>query len=182
MSKSSKKYWRHVTFVVMGHSPNYNRVGGDGPPTRYVRLWVAHAPGMPVTFSPPPTSKETASWLSRHASRHVRDARAVMRVGMAHSRWRGKPSRHSRRMRNPQFYVSGKSPMVVSQYQDNNTSTWITIIKMTQCHDSLIFTMGITTIEKMACILKRGSGWWALWGSVWAVGSISEGLPNNIFI
>ena len=25
-------------------------------------------------------------------------------------RWRGKRSRHSRRMRNPQFYVSGKSP------------------------------------------------------------------------
>ena len=29
--------------------------------TRYVKLWVAHAPGMPGTFSPPPTSKETAS-------------------------------------------------------------------------------------------------------------------------
>ena len=28
------------------------------------------------------------------------------------SRWRGKRSRHSRRMRNPQFYVSGKRPMV----------------------------------------------------------------------
>ena len=27
------------------------------------------------------------------------------------SRWRGKRSRHSRRMRNPQFYVSGKRPM-----------------------------------------------------------------------
>ena len=25
------------------------------------KLWVAHAPGMPGTFSPPPTSKETAS-------------------------------------------------------------------------------------------------------------------------
>ena len=27
------------------------------------------------------------------------------------SRWRGKHSRHSRRMRNPQFYLSGKKPM-----------------------------------------------------------------------
>ena len=27
------------------------------------------------------------------------------------SRWRGKRSRHSRRMRNPKFYVSGKRPM-----------------------------------------------------------------------
>ena len=73
-----------------------------------------HAPGMPGTFSPPPTSKETASQRSRHASRHVRHARVVMHVGIAHSRWRGKRSRHSRRMRNPQFYVSGKRPMAES--------------------------------------------------------------------
>ena len=29
----------------------------NGPLARYVKLWVAHAPGMPETFSPPPTSK-----------------------------------------------------------------------------------------------------------------------------
>ena len=79
-----------------------------GPLTRYVKLRVAHAPGMPGTFSPPPTSKEAASQRSRHASRHVRDARAEMHVGIANPRWRGKRSRHSRRMRNPQFYVSGR--------------------------------------------------------------------------
>ena len=33
----------------------------NGPLTRYVKLRVVHAPGMPGTFSPPPTSKETAS-------------------------------------------------------------------------------------------------------------------------
>ena len=32
-----------------------------GPLTRYVKLRVAHAPDMPGTFSPPPTSKETDS-------------------------------------------------------------------------------------------------------------------------
>ena len=31
-----------------------------GPVTRYVKLRVAHAPGMSGTFSPPPNSKETA--------------------------------------------------------------------------------------------------------------------------
>ena len=36
-------------------------------------MWVAHAPGMPGTFSTPPTSKETASQRSRHASWHLRD-------------------------------------------------------------------------------------------------------------
>ena len=46
---------------------------------------------------PPPTSKETA--------------RAVMHVGIANRRWRGKRSRHSQRMRNSQFYVSSKRPI-----------------------------------------------------------------------
>ena len=32
-----------------------------GPLARYVKLCVVHAPGMPETFSPPPTSEETAS-------------------------------------------------------------------------------------------------------------------------
>ena len=34
---------------------------GHGPLTRYAKLRVGHAPGMSGTFSPPPTSKETAS-------------------------------------------------------------------------------------------------------------------------
>ena len=80
-----------------------------GPLTRYVKLRIAHAPGMPATFSPPSTSKESAS----KRSRHMRHARAVMHVGIANPRWRGNGSRHSRRMRNPQFYVSGKRPMGV---------------------------------------------------------------------
>ena len=34
-----------------------------------------------------------------------------MHVRIANPRWRGRRSRHSRRMRNPQFFVSGKRPM-----------------------------------------------------------------------
>ena len=36
---------------------------------------------------------------------------AVIQAGIANPRWRGKRSRHSRHMRNPQFYVSGKRPI-----------------------------------------------------------------------
>ena len=57
----------------------------------------------------------TAGKQSRHASRHVLGARAVMHAGIAVSfefGGGGKRSRHSRRMRNPQFYVSGKGPML----------------------------------------------------------------------
>ena len=60
-----------------------------GTLTRYVKLRVAHALGMPGTFSPPPTSKETASSQSRHASRHVRHAPVVMHIGIANPLWRG---------------------------------------------------------------------------------------------
>ena len=74
----------------------------NGPLTRYVKLRLreAHAPGMPGTFFPPPNLKETVSYRSRYASRHVRDARAVMHVGFANPRRRAKRSRHSRRMCN----------------------------------------------------------------------------------
>ena len=82
-----------------------------GSLTRYVKLRFAHAPGIPGTFSPSPTSKKTASYRSRHTSRHVRHARAVMHVGIDNLRWRGKRSRHLRGMRNPQFCVSGKRPI-----------------------------------------------------------------------
>ena len=49
----------------------------NGALTRYAKLRVAHASGIPGTFSPPLTSKETASQRSRHASRHVRDVTHV---------------------------------------------------------------------------------------------------------
>ena len=34
----------------------------------------------------------------------------LLTCGFFRSRWRGQHSRHSRRMRNPKFYVSGKKP------------------------------------------------------------------------
>ena len=73
------------------HSPSYQwpaSLAGYGPLVRYVKLRVAHAPGMPGTFYPPPTSKETPHYWSRHASRHVRHARTVMHVGITKPLWR----------------------------------------------------------------------------------------------
>ena len=56
-----------------------------GPLTGYAKWRVAHASGMPGTFSLSSTSKETASWRSRYASRHVRHVRTVMHVGIEKS-------------------------------------------------------------------------------------------------
>ena len=79
-----------------------------GSLARYVKLRVAHAPG---TFSSPP-------WLSDPDMHH---GTCVMHVpwclpgslnsGLLWSLWRGKRSRHSWCMRNPNFYVSRKRPM-----------------------------------------------------------------------
>ena len=80
----------------------------QGPLSRYVKLRVAHAPGMPGRFSPPP-------WISDTGMHHGTCVTHVpwcmpgsLISGFLWSWWRGK---RSRRMRNPQLYVSGKRPM-----------------------------------------------------------------------
>ena len=82
-----------------------------GPLTRYVKLRVAHALGMPGTFSSPSRVDDP----DMHHSTCVTHVPWCMLRSLTswflRSRWRGKRSRHSRRMRNPQFYVSGKGPM-----------------------------------------------------------------------
>ena len=86
----------------------------NGPLARYVKLRVAHAPGMPGTFSPP-------AWVNdpdMHHGTYVTHVPWCMPGSLTCSflwSWcREKPSRHPRRMRNPQFYVSGKRPMAMN--------------------------------------------------------------------
>ena len=90
-------------FIISGYC--------DGPLTRYVKLRVAHTPGMPGTFSPPPL----VSYPDMHHGTCVTHVSWCMpgslTSGFLWSRWRGKRPRHSRRMRNAQFYVSGKRSM-----------------------------------------------------------------------
>ena len=78
-----------------------------GPLTRYVTLRVAHAPGMPGSFS----RHRLVSSPGMHHGTCV--THAVMHVRIANPRWQGKRLRHSRRMRNPQYYVYGKRSMYV---------------------------------------------------------------------
>ena len=79
--------------------------------TRYVKLLVAHAPGMPGTFSTPPRVSDPDMHHGTCAT-HVSWCKpGLLTSGFLWSRWRGKRSRHSRCMRNPQFYVSGKRSM-----------------------------------------------------------------------
>ena len=93
-------------FLASKYASSYH-----GPLARYVKFRVAHTPGMPGVFSPPPQVSD----LDMHHGTCVTHVPWCMpgslTSGFLWSRWQGKCSRHSRRMRNPQFYVSGKRPM-----------------------------------------------------------------------
>ena len=85
-----------------------------------VKLPVAHVPECRECFPRHPLQRKPLvrhthpKYSSWHASRHVRDARAVMHVGIGNPWWPGKRSWHSRRMRNSQCYISGKRPIVTA--------------------------------------------------------------------
>ena len=100
--------------------------------TRYIKLQVAHAPGMPGTFSPPPRVSDPDMHRDK-CVRHVpRSMPGSLTGGFLWGWCRGNHSRHSRRMRNPQFYVSGKWPMecvyqnniLVGPYVFSEVETW----------------------------------------------------------
>ena len=83
----------------------------NGPLTRYAKLRVAHAPGMPGTFSLKPQVRDPDMYHCTCVTHVPRCMPGSLTSGFFWSRWREKRSRHSRRMRSPQFYVSGKWPM-----------------------------------------------------------------------
>ena len=78
-----------------------------GPLARSVKLRVAHVPGMLVTFSPAPRVSDP----DMHHGTCVMHVPWSLNSSFFWSQWWGK---HSRRMRNLQFYVSGKRPMQYS--------------------------------------------------------------------
>ena len=86
-----------------------------GPLARYVKLWVVHAPGMPGTFSSSPRVSDPDMHHSMCVTHALWCVSESLTSGSLWSRWRGKRSRYSRRMHNPQFYVSGKRPIVAGE-------------------------------------------------------------------
>ena len=76
----------------------------------FVPIW-AHEPGMPGTFSPPPRVSDPDMHHGTCVTHVPWCMPGSLTRGFVWSRWQGKRSRHSQRMRNPQFYVSGKRPI-----------------------------------------------------------------------
>ena len=75
------------------------------------KIGVAHAPGMPGTFSPPLRVSDPDMHHGTCVTHVPWCMPGLLTSGFLWSQWRRKRSRHSRRMRNPQFYISGKRPM-----------------------------------------------------------------------
>ena len=67
---------------------------------------------MPVTFSPPPRISDSDMHHGTCVTHVPWCMSGSLTSGFLWSQWRGKRSQHSRRMRNRQFYVSGKRPIV----------------------------------------------------------------------
>ena len=102
---------RTMTYVC--NSPKkYAQGSPQRPLARYVKLHVAHAPGMFGTFSPPPLVRDP----DMHRGTSVKHVPWCMlgslTSGFLWSQLRRKRSQHSHRMHNLQFYVSDKRPMM----------------------------------------------------------------------
>ena len=87
----------------------------NGPLATYVKLRVAHAPEMPGTVYPPPRVSDPDMHHGTCVTHVPWCMPGSLNSGFIWSPRRGKRSRHSRPIHNPQFYVSGKRPMAFDQ-------------------------------------------------------------------
>ena len=99
----------HVSINYTAHKLS---ISIHGPLSRYVKLWLAHAPSMPGTFFPPPRVGDPGIHHGTYVTHVPWFMPGSLTSGFLWSRWQGKRSQHSRRMHNPQFYISGKRSIV----------------------------------------------------------------------
>ena len=83
------------------------------PLTRYEQVCVAHAPGMPKTFSPPLRVSDSDMHHSTCVTHMPWCIPGSLSSFFLWSLWWGKRSPHLLRKRNPQLYVSCKRPILV---------------------------------------------------------------------
>ena len=94
-----------------------------GPLERYVKLRVAHAPRIPGTFPPPPRFSDPDMYHDTCVTHVPWCMSGSLASCFLWSRWWGTRSRHSRRMRNRRFYVSGERPM--GTHEKHRDEAWL---------------------------------------------------------
>ena len=109
-----------------------------GPLARYLKLRVSHASGMLGTFSPPPPISDPDMHHGTCGTHMPWCMPGSLPSVFLRSRWRGKRSRHFRCMRNPQFYVSGKRPIVPHKKSSLNEGGVLKACQL-RCHCQFMF-------------------------------------------
>ena len=123
-----------------------------GPLARYVKLRVAIVPRMPRTFSPPPRVSDPDMHHGTCVTHVPWCMPGSLSSGFLCSRWRGKRSRHSRRMRNQQFCVSGKRPIFA-----NGGLFWLSIVTSPQLTCDFTRTRDTVIVTAQSSnVLSRG--------------------------
>ena len=148
------------------------------PLDKYVKLRVALTPRMPRTFFPPPRVSDPDI---HHGTcvRHVPWCMAGSLISdFLWSRWRGKCSWHSWRMRNPKFYESGKRPILTFPH----TAGW-DWLSCTQQGINICSNMDTTVYHRPATYYVAIVSWWnkALLPRWWQY-KITHGLSWLIFL
>ena len=115
-SAKCSQFWsviNAVIFLFTAWSNNMRLFTHHGPLARYVKLRVAHAPECPQRF--PRHRLKRKPLLSDPGMHHGTCVTHMpwCMLGSLTLRWQGKRSRHSQRMRNRQFYITGKKPMTM---------------------------------------------------------------------
>ena len=115
---------QHLYIESGPRSSSYRLPRCHGPLTRYVKLQVAHAPGMPGTFSPAADFKENRllaipACITARAWRTCRDACRDRLHAVTGKTFPAFPA-HA----HPQFYVSGKRPIGAIILKDMGEISW----------------------------------------------------------
>ena len=118
------------------------------PIARYVKLRFAHAPGMPGTFFPPPRVSDPNTHNGTCVTHVPWCIPGSLTSCFFWSRWQGKRSQHFWCMHNPQFYVSGKRPILLAS--PCNQPSWYWIYKPV---DYLLFTFLVDVLCGLWCVL-----------------------------
>ena len=106
------------TSSIQFHRASYYRFNSNvaffqyGLLSRYVKLRVAHASGMPGTFSPPPGVRDPDMHHGTCVTHVPWRMPGSLTSGFLWSWWRGKRSCYSQRVRNPQFTYLVRGPCV----------------------------------------------------------------------
>ena len=103
---ANRKFKSLITF----DQPSTSYLPIYGPLIRYVKLQVAHAPGMLARFPPPTRVSDPDMHQGTCVTRVPWCMLGSLTSGFLWRPWRGKCSRHSQYMRNPQLTYLVRGP------------------------------------------------------------------------